>query len=132
MHQLFCKIWLEESMPNDWNLSVLCPVLKKGDPTICTNYRGINLIAISYKVLSSVICERLKPYTSTLIGPYQCGFRPGKSTIDQIFTLRQILRKPTKMELTHTIYLSITKLHSIARQENAYMPPCLSSVFQQS
>ncbi|XP_062137632.1 uncharacterized protein LOC133846936 [Drosophila sulfurigaster albostrigata] len=93
MHQLFCKIWLEESMPNDWNLSVLCPVLKKGDPTISTNYRGISLIAISYKVLSSVICERLKPYTSTLIGPYQCGFRPGKSTIDQIFTLRQILEK---------------------------------------
>ncbi|XP_062135135.1 uncharacterized protein LOC133844877 [Drosophila sulfurigaster albostrigata] len=28
MHQLFCKIWLEESMPNDWNLSVLCPHIK--------------------------------------------------------------------------------------------------------
>ena len=37
MHQLIYKIWLEESMPNDWNLSVLCPVLKKGDPTICAN-----------------------------------------------------------------------------------------------
>ncbi|XP_050745358.1 uncharacterized protein LOC127011601 [Drosophila biarmipes] len=76
MHQLLCRIWLEESMSNDWNLSVLCPVLKKGDPTICVNYRGISLITISHKVLSSVICERLKPYTSTLIGPYQCGFRP--------------------------------------------------------
>ena len=31
--QLIYKIWLEKSMPNDWNLSVLCPVLKKGEPT---------------------------------------------------------------------------------------------------
>ncbi|XP_043064387.1 uncharacterized protein LOC122320288 [Drosophila ficusphila] len=90
-------------MPNDWNLSVLCPVLKKGDPTICTNYRGISLIAISYKIPSSVICERLKPYTSTLIGSYQCGRRPGKTTIDQIFTLRQILEitNENKMDTHH-------------------------------
>ncbi|XP_043063811.1 uncharacterized protein LOC122319976 [Drosophila ficusphila] len=36
----------------------------------------VSLNTISCKVLSSVICERLKLYTSTLIGPYQCGFRP--------------------------------------------------------
>ena len=29
MHQLIYKIWLEKSIPKDWNLSVLCPVLKK-------------------------------------------------------------------------------------------------------
>ena len=80
-------------MPNDWNLSVLCPVLKKGDPTICANYRGISLLSIAYKVLTGVLCERLKPLVKTLIGPYQFGFRPGKSIIDQIFTLRKILEK---------------------------------------
>ena len=48
---------------------------------------------ISYKVLTRVLCERLKPHAKALIAPYQCGFRPSKSTIDQIFTLRQILEK---------------------------------------
>ena len=43
MHQHICKIWPEESMPSDWNLSVLCPVLKKGDHTICPNYRRIKI-----------------------------------------------------------------------------------------
>ena len=32
MHQLICRIWLEESMPSEWNLSALCPVLKKKIP----------------------------------------------------------------------------------------------------
>ena len=55
MHQLICRTWVEESMPNDWNLSVLSPVLKKRGPTVCANYRGISLLPIAYKVLSSVI-----------------------------------------------------------------------------
>ena len=80
-------------MPSDWNLSTLCPVLKKGDPTICANYQGISLRPIAYKVLTSVLCQRLKLHAKALIEPYQNGFGHGKSTIDQIYTLRQILEK---------------------------------------
>ena len=65
-------------MPNDWNLSVLYPVLKKGDPTICANYMGISLLPIAYKILTGILCERLKPLVKSLIGPYQCGFGPSK------------------------------------------------------
>ena len=36
-HQLIYKIRLEKNMPNNWNLSVFCPVLKKRDPTIFAN-----------------------------------------------------------------------------------------------
>ena len=106
MHTLLCKIWSEERMPSDWNLSILCPIHKKGDPTIRANYRGISLLNLSYKVLSSVICERLKPIVNQLIGPYQCGFRPGKSTTDQIFTLRQILEKTREKQIdTHHLFV---------------------------
>ena len=45
------------------------------------------------------MCERLKPIVADLIGPYQCGFRPGKSTTDQIFTLRQILEKTQEKQI---------------------------------
>ena len=92
---------------NIWNISSLKKkVLKKGDPTRCENYRGISLISISYKVLSTILCERLKPYTNALIGSYQCGFRPGKSTIDQIFTLRQILEKTHEFQVdTHHLFV---------------------------
>ena len=61
LHQLIYTIWLEENMPNDGNLSVLCPVLRKGDPKICAKYSAISLLPIASKVLTSVLCERLNP-----------------------------------------------------------------------
>ena len=106
MHRLVCLIWSEERMTNDWSQSILCPVLKKGDPTICSNYRGISLLSTAYKVLSGVLCNRLKPFMDKLIGSYQCGFRPGKSTIDQVFTLRQILEKTQENQID-TYYLFV-------------------------
>ncbi|XP_070137322.1 uncharacterized protein [Drosophila bipectinata] len=83
MHQLISKIWLMESMPEDWNLSIICPILKKGDATGRTNYRGISLLPVAYK----------------------CGFRPGKSTVDQIFTLRQILEKSYENQIDTCVQL---------------------------
>ena len=90
-------------MSNDWNLSFLCPVLKKRDPTICANYSGLSLLPIAYKVPTGVLGERLKPLVKTLIGLYQCGFKPGKSTIDQFFTLRRYLKKTyeTQVDTRH-------------------------------
>ena len=106
MHHLLCDIWSLESMPSDWSLSLLCPVLKKGDATICINYRGISVLTIAFRILSSVLCERLEPFVNKLIGSYRCGFRPGKSTIDQIFTLRQILEK-TRDKQINTFHLFV-------------------------
>ena len=83
---------------------MFCP--EKGDPTIFVNYRCLSLPTIAYKLLTSVLCERLKPQAKTLIGPYQCGFRPANSTIDQIFTLCQMLEKRHEnQDKTHQLFV---------------------------
>ncbi|XP_043064095.1 uncharacterized protein LOC122320085 [Drosophila ficusphila] len=121
MHQLISKIWRTESMPEDWNLSMICPVLKKGDATLRTNYRGISLLPVAYKVLSSVLCENLKRHAEALIGPYQCRFRPGKSTIDQIFTLRQILEKSYENQIdTHHLIVDYKAAFDSPRRDRLY------------
>ena len=93
LHQLFNKIWTSLSMQREWNMSMITPIFKKGDPKECKNHRGISVLNSTYKILSSILCQRLKSFLNDIIGDYQCGFRPGKSTTDQIFTLRQILEK---------------------------------------
>ncbi|XP_060665561.1 uncharacterized protein LOC132797804 [Drosophila nasuta] len=121
MHQLISKIWLTESMPEDWNLSMICPILKKGDAAVRTKYRGISLLPVAYKVLTSVLCERLKPHAEALIGPYQCGFRPGKSTVDQIFTLRQILEKSYENQIdTYHLFVDYKAAFDSPRRDRLY------------
>ena len=95
----------------DCSLSLLCPVLKKNDATICSNYRDISLR------MSSVLCESLKPFAKRLIGSYQCGFRPGKYTIDQIFMLRQIL------EISRSTSLSTSTHHLIVDFKSVFDTP---------
>ena len=125
-HQLICRIWLKESMPSDWNLSV---VPKNGDSTICANHGGISLLPIAFKILRSVLCGRLKPHAKALIGSYQCGFRNVKPTIDPPFTSRQILEKRHEIQdKTHHLFVDF-KAAFDSPVVIAYIPQCLSSVF---
>jgi sorting nexin-29 len=93
MYQLITKIWTTETMPEYWNLSIICLIHKKGDMTICSNYREINLLCVAYKIFSNILFNRLLPYVETTTGDYQCGYRGERSTADQIFTVCQILEK---------------------------------------
>ena len=93
LHGLINKIWDSETMPSDWHSGIVCPIHKKGEVTNCQNYRGITLLSAAYKVFSFFLTSRLAPYARDCIGKYQCGFTPGKSTTDQIFSLRQSMEK---------------------------------------
>ena len=93
MHDLITIIWREEITPDRWEGGILVPLHKKGDKLVCSNYRGINLLVTAYKVLTIIIYEKMKPFAESIIGEYQAGFRRGRSTTDQLFTIRQIIEK---------------------------------------
>jgi sorting nexin-29 len=59
-----------------------------------------------YKVFSNILYTRLKPYVERITGSYQCGFREGKSTTDQIHALRQILERTREYKID-TFHLSV-------------------------
>jgi hypothetical protein len=80
-------------MPDEWKVGLIISIFKTGNKMKYENYRGIMLLNVAYKILSSIILEQLKEYSETILGEYQCGFQPQRRTTDQIFVIRQILQK---------------------------------------
>ncbi|CAK1604104.1 unnamed protein product [Parnassius mnemosyne] len=105
-HHLVLQIWNNENMPDNWNTSVICPLHKKGDILNCNNYRGISLLNTSYKFFANMLFNKLKPYVESSLREYQCGFRPNRSTVDQIFSLRHILERTIEHNVnTHHLFV---------------------------
>ena len=57
------------------------------------NYRGISLIIVPGKVYAKNLEKKCHEIVEPQLTDAQCGFRPGRSTIDQIFALQQIFEK---------------------------------------
>ncbi|KAK3543834.1 hypothetical protein QTP70_030081 [Hemibagrus guttatus] len=64
---------------------------KKGDRRVCSNYRGITLLSLPGKVYSRVLERRVRPLVKPQIQEEQCGFRPSRGTLDQLYTLHRLL-----------------------------------------
>jgi len=71
---------------------MIIPVHKKGDRKECINHQGISLIFLPGKVYASALKKCLEIIESKLEDT-QCGFRSGRRTTDQSFTLQQIFDK---------------------------------------
>ncbi|KAK3533936.1 hypothetical protein QTP70_034935, partial [Hemibagrus guttatus] len=87
-----CNIaWRSGTVPLDWATGVVVPLFKKGDRRVCSNYRGITLLSLPGKVYSRVLERRVRPLVEPWIQEEQCGFRPSRGTLDQLYTLHRVL-----------------------------------------
>jgi len=90
----------------------------------CENYRGITLLNVAYKILSSIILERLKEYSEEILGEYQCGFKPQRRTTDQIFVVRQILAKFYVHDIDlHLLFIDFKKAFDSINQKKLLESP---------
>jgi hypothetical protein len=61
-------------------------------------------------MLTNNLVSRLSPYVDEIIGNHQCGFRPNRSTTDEIFCIRQILKKKWEYnETVHQVFIDLNK-----------------------
>ena len=82
--QLFSSVWESKVVPKDWPDALLVPVPKKGDLSLCDNWRGISLLDVVGKVFAKVIQQHLRAVVEEVVADSQCGFRCNCS-IDMIF-----------------------------------------------
>ena len=91
LFDLVYTVWKEERVPRDWVNAVLVPIPKKGDLHSCDNWRGIALLDVVGKIVAWVLQARLQEVAEEELPESQCGFRKGRSCMDMIFTLRQLV-----------------------------------------
>jgi sorting nexin-29 len=119
LHRLINEIWEIEEMQEEWKTGLICPIFKKGDKLNCSNYRGVTLLNVAYEVFSGILQRRLSCYAEEILGKYQCGFHPGRSTIDQIFVMRQSMEKCFEHDVNlHMLFIDFQQaFDSIRRRE---------------
>ena len=95
LHHYITKVWADENIPQQWrDVSIVTIFKNKGDKVVCGNHRGISLLAVAGKVLAKVMLQRLiKNITESILPESQCGFRKNRSTVDMVFTTRQLQEK---------------------------------------
>nr|XP_043067309.1 uncharacterized protein LOC122321444 [Drosophila bipectinata] len=90
LHSHFNNIWESERIPTSWKKGTIIKLPKKGDLSDCNNWRGITLLKTSYKVLATLLNERLQKKIEPTLRDEQGGFRPHRSCVDQANTQRAI------------------------------------------
>jgi sorting nexin-29 len=77
----------------EWLQGIICPIYKKGERTICSNYRLIMLLNIAYKIFTIILKNRLSKIVESKLIDVQSGFRPNRSTLDNIFIVCKTFEK---------------------------------------
>ena len=94
LHVLLLLFWKEGTVPPDMRYSDIVTLYKnKGDRSVCNNYRGISLLSVVGKGFARVVLTKLQILAERTLPESQCGFRTGRSTIDMIFSVRQMQEK---------------------------------------
>lgn len=89
-------MYINKSVPDEWLKFILIPIFKKGDPNLCTNYRGIALMSVVAKLYNRLLLNRLRDGLLKYLRPNQNGYLPMRSTAQHVLILRRIFEEVEK------------------------------------
>lgn len=103
--------WTAKELPQQFKDALIIAIYKKkGDRSDCGNYRGISLLSTAGKILAKILLKRLQTIAELILPESQCGFRTSRSTIDMIFTLRQLQEKAVEQQQSlYMIFIDLSK-----------------------
>ena len=82
-------------VPKDWSTAFVCPLFKKGDTSLASNYRPISLTSFLCKMLEHVVTTSIDSHMDkyNLLYDLQHGFRSKRSWETQLVTLIEDLMR---------------------------------------
>ena len=116
LHVLFNTCFMTGVVPTEWGKGIINPIPKSNtsDPRDPLSYRGITLAPSTYKLYCSILNERLDKCfcrDNTLVDE-QNGFRTGRSTIDHVSSLTNLIETRIKRKLsTYTAFIDFKKAY---------------------
>jgi len=83
---LFNSCLNTQKMPSCWKIANVCPIFRKGDPSLASNYRPISLLNTTEKVFERILHKHIFNFlrANEFFAPTQSGFLPGDSTVNQL------------------------------------------------
>ena len=109
---LLQMVWNNECVPQDWRDALMVVLYKgKGRKDDCENYRGISLLSVVGKVLCRILLDRLLTHIADdILSESRFGFRSGRSTIDMIFTAKQLQEKCLEQQVgLYQVFIDLSK-----------------------
>ena len=103
-------LWKSPSLPSSLMEAKIVSIFKKGDPTQCSNYRGISLMPVLVKLLLKIVGQRLEIGLAPILVSEQAGFMPLQECVAQAFTFYEVAARRSQRSLpTYAALLDFQK-----------------------
>jgi hypothetical protein len=87
----------------------------------CDKWRGITLLSLPSKVFTRVLLNRIKEHINLRLRKEQAAFRPNRSCIDQINTLRIITEQCIEWSShLYTVFVNFEKAFNTIKREDMW------------
>ncbi|KAI5313939.1 hypothetical protein L3X38_043115 [Prunus dulcis] len=104
-----------QAIPKPLNSTQIVLIPKIPNPEVVSQFRPISLCNFSYKILSKILANRLKPHLPSIISPTQNAFVPDRQIQDNILVAHEVFHalklKKSKKKFEMGVKLDMNKAY---------------------